>query len=389
MVDYGQMESATGPTAGVNAPRRVLLGRADWMAVGDAPSVPDSALAPTPAPRTDEALPLVTRPIRLSDLAALRRVSAVHRLNQPESQLAPYSPLRAGLRASTPGMRARRPFLVACEGDRLVGFAHFAPIPPDNRWLLIALGASVGVYDAEPVWEALLATGVRSAGLGGVKRLYARSPDGSPVAPSLRALGWAPFARETVYAGYAVDIRPVNVGRPQGPADTWAMHQLYNAAVPRDVQYAEAFTSHRWDLGGRRAMTGGSVNGWLLEDGHQLIASARTTSRGDNHMLELIHHPEQPGVIPTLIDAALATLPVSRAQRVFCAVRGYQAEVASALAARGFVPVLEQELHVKYTTVAVRPAAGTTVPFHVDVRDKLPQRVPSFLHGHPCDESPI
>jgi flagellar biosynthetic protein FliQ len=45
------------------------------------------------------------------------------------------------------------------------------------------------------------------------------------------------------------------------------------------------------------------------------------------------------------------------------------------------------QLLVKYTTATVRLPAFETVPFHVDVRDKLPQRVPSFLHGRPRDGS--
>jgi hypothetical protein len=333
-------------------------------------------------------LPLETRPVRMSDLAGLRRVDDVHRLNQPEIQLAPYSPLRAGLAAATPGFRARRPFFVASAGERLVGFAHFSPMPPDQRWHLLALGASVGVFDAVPVWEALLAHGVRSAGLRGVKRLYARAPKGSPVEPALKALAWSAYADETVFAAYDLPAgSPAPQARAQEPADTWAIHQLYNAAVPREVQYAEAYTSHRWDLRGRQAPAGGAAAGWLIEEGHNLIGYARSTSAGGAHLLELVYHPERTDVLPALLRTAFAGLPVPRPRRVYCAARGYQAELATALEARGFGPVLEQDLHVKYTTATVRVPAGEPVPFHVEVREKLPQRVPTFLHGQPRDES--
>jgi hypothetical protein len=83
----------------------------------------------------------------------------------------------------------------------------------------------------------------------------------------------------------------------------------------------------------------------------------------------------------------LASLPGPPAKRVFCAVRGYQAELATALETRGFAPILEQDLLLKYTTANVRLPAFEVVPFYVDVRERLPKRVPSFLHGQPRDES--
>ncbi len=54
---------------------------------------------------------------------------------------------------------------------------------------------------------------------------------------------------------------------------------------------------------------------------------------------------------------------------------------------REFAPFLEQDLLVKYTTANVRLPVLEPTPFHIEVRDKLPKRVPSFLHGTPRDES--
>jgi hypothetical protein len=331
-------------------------------------------------------LPLDVRQVRLSDLPALRRLDTLFRFNQPDAQLQPYSPLRSGLSAGLPGGRGRRSAFVACLGERLVGFAEFRAVYPDQRWLLLALGGAAGVYGADPVWEALLAHGVRSAGLQGSKRLYARLPQGSPVGPAARRVGWVPYASETIFSAYDVVAPAPRVPlRSQRPADTWAIHQLYNAAVPRPVQDAEAFTSHRWDVRPGADGRGTRIAGWLLEEGHQLLGYARVTSRGETHLLEAVHHPERRDVLPELIGGALASLPGRPARRVYCPVRTYQAEVASRLEERGFVPILEQDLHVRYTTVNVRSPALDTVPFHVEVRDKLPQRVPTFLRGETGD----
>src|SRR5688500_12471838 len=147
------MVKATGPVFGLmrteptaRGARRRLGGASAAVRVSafvpEEPLVAPDASVPDEATAESDLLPLDTRPVRLVDLAGLRRVDDVHRLNQPETQLSPYSPLRAGLAAAMPGFRARRPFFVASAVERLVGYAHFSPVPPDQRWHLLALGAS-------------------------------------------------------------------------------------------------------------------------------------------------------------------------------------------------------------------------------------------------------
>lgn len=348
---------------------------------------PESSVAAgEPSASPPSILPLEVRNVRWRDGASLRRLDLLHRLNQPESHLGSLSVLRSGLRASLPGGWGRRPTFVASAGDRLVGYAQFHAIGPDRRWIAVALGASVGVFDADPVWEAMLLHAARGAGLRGVKRLYARVPHGVPIGGVLRRLAWSPYAAETIFAAHDLGGTVRGRGlRPQTAADTWAIHQLYNAAVPRTVQDAEAYTSHRWDLVATRGGPGVTVAGWLIEDGHRVTGYARTASRAGVHVLDLFYDPERRDVLDDLIVGALASLPDRPARRVYCAVRGYQAEAATALEERGFVPTLEQDLLVRYTTATVRSPASEAVSFHVEVRDKLPQRVPSFLHGRPGD----
>jgi hypothetical protein len=98
--------------------------------------------------------------------------------------------------------------------------------------------------------------------------------------------------------------------------------------------------------------------------------------------LELIYTPEHPEIISRLLDGAIARLRrTSQVGTVYCALRGYQAEAVSALMERGFDPVMEQDLHVKYTTAVARLPQPEIVPFHADVIERLPKRVPSFLQG--------
>ena len=327
-------------------------------------------------------LPVTVRPLFLRDVPRLHALDPLYPLNQPETLVVGYGSTRSGVRAVTPWGRNRRPAFVADAGDRLVGFAEFRSLAFDGRWTLTALGASVGVYDADPVWEALLPYAVRQAGLNGVKRLYGRIPWEARVSPAFRRLGWHPYATETVFLAHDLasvargELRP----RRQDRTDTWAVHQLYAACVPREVQDAEALTSHRWDVPRPRRGGGDAVSGWLFEDDHQLVGYARVLSAGARHAIELLILPERRTLAGAVIDGVLAALGARGVRRVYCAVRGYQTELSSPLEERGFLAGFEQELFVRYTTATVRRAVAESVPFALDVRDSVPGRVPSFFH---------
>jgi hypothetical protein len=333
-------------------------------------------------------LPLVVRQVRLADVPDLRHLDPVYELNQPHSRLKSFSAMRVGMLAALPGVRARRPAFSARSGDRVVGFATFQPRDPDERWVLMALGTAVGVYESNPVIEALLEHGVRSAGLRGVKRLYARAPRNAPIQSAFRRQAWTPYATEMVYA--ADQPRPLQrpdvTLRAQEPSDTWAIHQLYSAAVPKPIHDAEALTSHHWDVKAAKSQSAtGEASGWLLEDGHALVGYARIMASARAVIVELVYHPERTDRLPELVDSALEIVRLRSGRRVFCAVRGYQAELATSLEERAFHLELEQELLIKYTTATVRLPIVEAVPFQLEVGEKIPQRVPTFLQGSSGD----
>lgn len=334
-------------------------------------------------------LALTVRSARLRDVTGLRSIRSRVRLNQPESSLLPRGPVQSAIVSRLPGSRTRPRVFVAVASGTLVGYAQFEPTLPDQRWVLTGLGAATGVYDAEPVWEELVARGVVAAGLSGVKRLFARVDVRSEVGDVLRAVGFVPYASETVLVTRRLTRRRAGPGlRCQNAADTWAIHQLYNAAVPRQVQYAEAYTSHRWDLDPKRHRERiASISGWLIEEGHHVVAYARIASRAGQHVVEFVCQPERLDLLEDLIDGVLGQIEARGGGRVFCTVRGYQLEAVTALEQAGFTAVMEQNLYLKYTTASVRLPVFETVPLHVDVREKLPKRVPTFLHGQPGDES--
>src|SRR5215218_2795753 len=206
------------------------------------------------------------RPYSIADMPVLLRFPGVLRLDVPDSLLLPR-PGMPDLPAALPVLRKERPAFVAIADGQLVGFVRFSPRRPDGRWVISAIGASTGVYAPEPVWEALLAHGVRAAGLRGVRRLFARVPAGHPIVETMHQSGWVSYSRETVFRAEHL-TGGVPSGRDlrlQEPADTWAIHQLYAAAAPRQVQEIEALTSHVWDMDqSRRRARGIRQTGWLL-----------------------------------------------------------------------------------------------------------------------------
>jgi hypothetical protein len=239
------------------------------------------------------------------------------------------------------------------------------------------------VYGEEPVWEELLRHTTIAAGLRGVKRLYAKAKSGTPLLESFLRTGYAAYATETVFvARHPIFDGPEAPVRRQDAGDSWAIHQLYNAATPKQVQYAEAFTSDRWDA--RRTRAGKRVSGWLLEDGNAVVGFIRVASSGRDHRIEVLHHPDHPEAARSLVGAALAKIRSDgEAARISCAVRGYQAETATALEERGFDPVMEQDVLIKYTTAIARPALTEGAVFPAELIERLPKRAPSF----PCGAS--
>jgi hypothetical protein len=250
------------------------------------------------------------------------------------------------------------------------------------------IAASTGVYSPDPVWDALLGHGVRTAGLRGVRRLFARVPTGHPLIETMRRAGWAPYARETVFRADRLTprARPASGLRPQDPADTWAIHQLYAAAAPRQVQEIEAFTSHVWHMAqARRTRHGVRQSGWLLEEGGRLVAYARYVRGSRAGMIDAVVRPGEGGHLGAVLDGVIAETRRTRGRPVYCALRGYYLDLSGELIERGFGEIGEQELLIRYTTVTARSPILDPVLFPVELRPAMPRRVPTFLEGQPMD----
>ena len=141
---------------------------------------------------------LRVRAFGLTDAPSLMRMPGRLRLDVPDSLLTAQAEF-VDLQAALPVLRRDRPTYVALADGQPVGFVRFSPRGPDGRWVATAIAASTGVYSPEPVWEGLLEHGVRSAGLRGVRRLYARVPVGHGLLDTMKRSGWHAYSRETIF----------------------------------------------------------------------------------------------------------------------------------------------------------------------------------------------
>lgn len=355
------------------------------------PDVADPSAVPASSPQRnnhdDGRLPLSIRLAKVTDLADIGRIERILPLAQPRLSVSGYSPTTALLTGRFPRAREKPVLIVAETHGDLIGFADFRPKLPDRRWQLFALGASTGVYDPAPIWEDILANAVRQAGLQGVKRLYASAPPQSTAMDALKAAGFAPYASETIFVADAPHtLGAESVMREQESSDTWAIHQLYNASVPRDVLYAEALTSHAWDIEHSRRPGAVHTCGWIVEDGGTLRAYVRVTSDGGVHSIEVTFPPGSVKSAAALIDAVLRRLRLERRmRRVYITVRSYQQELEPALSRMDFRPGLTQDLLVRYTAVPIRAVSLEASTQHVEIGDRVPAQAPSILTVVPHD----
>ena len=330
---------------------------------------------------------LRVRPFSITDMPALIRSPGVLRLDVPDSLLLPGSWI-PNLPAALPVLRKERPAFVAIADGQRVGFARFSPRRPDGRWIISAIGYSTGVYDPEPVWDALLNHGVRAAGLRGVRRLFARVPVGHPIVETMHQSGWISYSRETVFRAeqLCAVVRSGRGLRLQESADTWAIHQLYAASAPRQVQEIEALTSHVWDMDrSRRGRRGVRQTGWLLQENGEIVAYARYTRGSRAGMIDAVIFPGKSGHLGALLDGVVATPAPGRPRPIYCALRTYLMDSKDELTERGFSAIGEQELLIRYTTATARTSRGEPVHFPVELRQGLSRRVPTFLEGQPTD----
>jgi hypothetical protein len=75
--------------------------------------------------------------------------------------------------------------------------------------------------------------------------------------------------------------------------------------------------------------------------------------------------------------------------RIYATARGYQEELRTALSDEGFQLLADQQLMIKYTAAKVSArATPATIALPVEVRERVPKQVPTYLNRPVREETP-
>jgi hypothetical protein len=249
------------------------------------------------------------------------------------------------------------------ENGRLLGLAQMRRRSNSPEHVVVFIApALTSANGTHAIWQRLLAFLCIKAGEQGSQRVYAGLPADGEEYQIFRHVGFTAYAQEDVFELAKGPARPAQVEplalRRQRSPDSWGIQQLYATVTPRAVQNAEGSARSQWELSGSPWWTSGlSRQGFVWESGDEIWAALQIRSSRAAHWLRLLLHPDVLEQADGLVAAALARVRRAPGQKLYCAVRTYEAGIRSALMAYGFQLLDSQTLTVKHTTVWSREPA--------------------------------
>ena len=282
----------------------------------------------------------------------------------------PRSPLRTAALSSLPLTRTGASTYIINhkeERSRLIGLAQMRRRRgrPEHVVVFIAPALTFG-NGAHAIWQRLLAHLCVKAGEQGGQRVYAGLPVDGKEYQIFRHVGFTAYAQEDVFELSAPPsdlkkVEPLPVRR-QRIRDSWGIQQLYATVTPRAVQNAEGSAQTQWELT-RRGWWGSYLHrqGYVWESQDEIWAALQIRSSRAGHWLRMLLHPEALDQADRLVAAALARVRCGPGQKLYGAVRTYEAGIPTALTAWGFQLIQSQTLAVKHTTVLSRERASQPV----------------------------
>lgn len=300
--------------------------------------------------------PFVTSIPSIADIPAICRLGR-HRfdLTQPEHGTA-WLAQSVGRQRLSMARGATRIRVARRDGDlEAAAVLHVSGI--DARWNLDVIAARDDGDDRAV--DAVLRRAVQDAGRSGTRRLYARMPDFVNDEGALRRSGFVPYMTEHILRLRDEEEAPLGsssqVRRIQ-PADVWGVHQLYLETVPRQVQYAEAVTSHAWD--GSQPLRPGAkrASGWVLEEHGRICAFVQVSTIEHTGVarLDLLITPDRRRAAAHVIGPALREARFLHGVPCVAVIPGYEGELIQVLEDLNFACEGTQTAFVCYTTVSSR-----------------------------------
>jgi hypothetical protein len=332
-----------------------------------------------------EAINLI-RPFRLRDVGLVNRLQRDGVSLDLETSLThPRSPLTTAMVSLLLLSRSSASTYIINhkeETGHLLGLAQMRRRPgrPEHVIVFIAPALTSG-NGAHAIWQRLLTHLCVKAGERGGQRLYAGLPADGEEYQIFRHVGFTAYAQEDVFqltanTSQPKDIEPLPLRR-QRSRDSWGLQQLYGIITPRAVQNAEGSAQAQWELSGRGWGSYPSRRGYVWESRGEIWAALQIHSIRAGHWLRMLLHPDALDQADALVAAALSRAHCTPGQKLYCAVRTYEAGIPSALGAWGFQLVGSQTLVVKHTTVWARePAAQPVHALEGHAESATPSAVP-------------
>jgi hypothetical protein len=251
------------------------------------------------------------------------------------------------------------------ENGSWLGLAQMHQRPGRTEYVISFMSPALSSGSgAHATWQRLLAhLSVRTGECGG-QRLYAGLPGEGEEYQIFRHMGFIAFAQEEVYQcadpARLSQTAPLPLRR-QRARDSWGLQRLYANVTPRPVQNAEGSGQGEWELTYRPWLACPQQHGYVWESSGEIGAALQIRSTAAAHWVRLLLHPDMMDQANAVI-AAVGLVNRTPGQKIYWAVRTYEAGIPAILGAHGFQLIGNQTLVVKHCTIWAREAALQPVP---------------------------
>ncbi|MCU0497736.1 MAG: hypothetical protein MUF87_10325 [Anaerolineae bacterium] len=208
---------------------------------------------------------------------------------------------------------------------------------------IVYIAPTLDPTEDNTAWLQVLDGMAREAGKHGIHALLAEICEDDPLFETLRAAGYAVYARQAILRRdptYALPDTPPLPLREATDADLFGIHTLFTATVPRLVQ---PFSTPPAEM-----------SGLIYERDGQIVALIAYAEGKHGIYLVPYLHPNVEDQASALFNAALQQLPRAAKLPVYVCIRRYQDWLGDRLDGLGFAPLLQQAVMVKHLAAGVR-----------------------------------
>ncbi len=190
----------------------------------------------------------------------------------------------------------------------------------------------------------------------GVKKLFLRLPQDSPLVEGVRRSGFSAYSADYLYRyggeGTPRIVESPYTPRPRSSNDDYRLFELYCAAVPAPVRTAEGMTFEEWQASRDRGSWPQRYREYVWEKEGRLVGWLRISSARGMGCFEVMLHPAEGEGLEWLVNRALESLDGK--SPLFCVASAFQGQLRSLLPTMEFEEVAQYCALVKELALRVR-----------------------------------